>query len=421
MRTKFRWVSVAVAVAAVAMSSCVKAGNSAGSGMVWVATQGDQKLTSFSVNLTTGAVSHVGSAVDTGLTPIAMTITPDGKTIFLVDKGDGIHPGDVAIYSVNSDGSLKSVSCSGCTVGVNPVAATVDPTGKFLFVANQGTVSDNTSGTITVFGISSGSLSPVGAFPTETVSDTTGTGPSSVAVSPVSYSCTASVGGAAETCYAIYVANEFTNTITAYEYYLDSSNNFTLNKTIGNSPYATGTNPASLAFSRCAGVSTATTICATADGNNLFVANAGSNTVSMFTACIQVSTACATADGSLLPAGGPVAAGVGPVSVIVDPTLNFVYAVNAKSNEVSQFKYNPSTATLSALSPASVSTAANPMAGTITAGGNVIFVSNNGSSSMSVFTVTTTSTNGGAPSGRLVPPANGSVQLTAQPLAILAR
>ena len=420
MRTKFRWALVAVAVAAVAMSSCTKAGNSAGTGMVWVATQGDQKLASFSVNLTTGAVSQVGSAVDTGLTPIAMASTPDGKTIFLADEGDGVSPGDIAEFSVNSDGSLKSASCSTCTVGVNPVALTVDPTGTFLFVANQGTISISSPGSITAINLKNTSAAPV-TFPTETASDTTGTGPRSVVVSPVSYSCTATAGGAAETCYAIYVANEFTNTITAYEYYADSSSNFVLNKTIGGSPYATGTNPSSLAFSRCAGISKATTICPSADGNNLFVANAGSNTITEFTACIQATTTCATADGSLVATSNSVAAGVGPVTVIVDPTINFVYAVNAKSNDVSQFKYNPSTTLLTALSPPSVSTASHPLTGTITAGGNVIFVSNNGSSNMSVFTVTSTSTTGGAASGRLVPPSTGTVQLSAQPLAILAR
>ena len=416
MRTMSRWVLILTVLLAMALGGCQSASNNLGTGTVWVATQGDQKLTSFSVDLTTGALSQVGDQVATGVTPAAMAITPDQRTIFLVNSGDST----IGAYAVNSDGSLQASSCSSCTAGQNPVALAVDPTGKFLFVANQGTFSDPTSGTVSVFSISSGSLTGVTTFPTETPANTTGTGPSGIKVSPVSFSCATSTG--AQTCYAIYVSNQFTNTVSAFQYFVDSSG--TLNVVpAGGSPYAAGTNPAGLAFSRCAGVTSATAHCATNDGNNLFVTNSGSGNVTIFTACIQAVGACATANGSLLPTSGTSTTGIGPVTVVVNPIIDFVYTVDQRSNQVSQFSYSPVTEALTALSPAAVSTASNPAGGGITGDGTVVIVPNNGTSNMSVFKVNQPPT-GGATStatGKLVPGSQPTVSLTGQPSAVLVR
>src|SRR5215475_15514085 len=88
MRTTSRWVLILSVLLAVTLGSCENAKNTLGTGTVWVATQGDQKLTSFSVDLTSGSLSRVGDQVPTGVTPAAMAITPDQNNIFLVNSGD---------------------------------------------------------------------------------------------------------------------------------------------------------------------------------------------------------------------------------------------------------------------------------------------------------------------------------------------
>jgi len=296
----------------------------------------------------------------------------------------------------------------------------VDPTGKFLFIANQGTFSDPTSGTVSVFSISSGSLTGVTTFPTETAANTTGTGPSGIKVSPVSFSCASSTGP--QTCYAIYVSNQFTNTVSAFQYFVDSGGTFNV-VPAGGSPYAAGTNPTGLAFSRCAGITTATAHCATNDGNNLFVTNSGSGNVTIFTACILAVGSCATANGSLLPSSGSSTTGIGPNTVVVNPVIDFVYTVDQRSNQVSQFNYSPVTAALTALSPAAVSTASNPTGGGITGNGTVVVVANNGTSNMSVFKVNQPPAAGGTSTatGKLVPGSQPTVSLTGQPSAVLVR
>ena len=422
MRMRLGWLIGPVALA-LTTASCVSSHLSSTSAeFAWVSTVGDQKLTAFSVNATTGSVSRVGSAAPTGVTPVAMAITPDGKTLFVANAGDNT----VGAYTVNSDGSLKALGTT-ASQGQFPDALAVDPTGKLLFVANQGIFTDNTSGKVGIFAISSGQLTAKTVFPTETAANSSGTGPAAVAVSPAGFSCKANQ--AAQTCYALYVANQFSNTVTAYDYYVDSSGNFVMGSldasgnfisggTVTNSPYQLGQNPSSLAFSRCAGTTTATTSCSAADGNNLFVADSGSNDVSVFSACIQASATCASPDGSLTRVtGSPVSAGVGPAALIVDPVMDFVYAVDVKSNQISQFKYSPATGALSALSPAAASTGttgASPVSGGITPDGTFLLVPNNGGSNMFVLKVT-------QPSGSLAPATAPSVPLSGQPSAVLVR
>ena len=418
-----------------ALGSCTSAKSvgSTGTGFVWVATEGNQQVTTYSVNENNGSVSLVGHPAATGSQPAAMAITPDSKTLFIANTADGT----INAYTVNSDGTLTAASGSTSTVsqgssgqvfGQNPVALAVDPNGKFLFVADQGQSSNtNAPGGISVFSISGTSLKAVGpACPTGFSQSTCpvniadlvtgfGTGPSALAVAP---------NGT-----FLYVTNEFSDTVMGFKY--DSNGNVTALP--GQSPnpcgagapgycVQTGANPDGLAFSRCAGISTATTACSSADGNNLFVANSGTNDISIFTACIQTTSTCASADGSLTAVGSPVPAGVGPKSILVQSQLDFVYVVDLRSNGISQYSYSRVTGKLTPLSPASISTGLSPFAGAITADGGYVFASNNNGSSMSVFKVNnTTSTSGTLPDGKLNPGSTASVTLAGQPAAILAR
>jgi len=216
-----------------------------------------------------------------------------------------------------------------------------------------------------------------------------------------------------------YVANQFTNTVAA----------FTYNGTAGSlsliASYSTGSNPAALAFSRCAGGSAGNSTCAAADGNNLFVANSGvSNNISIFTACIQATPACTSANGTLQQiSGSPVPAnGIGPASVIVDSQLNFVYVVDKQSNEVSQFAYNPANGLLTARSPATTSTGTTPVSGGITSDGNFVIVPDSGGSDLAVFKVdSATSSTGAAPTGRLARASTSSITLSGQPSSVVVR
>jgi 6-phosphogluconolactonase (cycloisomerase 2 family) len=400
--------------------SCAKSSNpnATGTGLIWVTTEGDQQVRAFNLNISSGSVGQVGGSQSTGVTPVAMALTPDGTALFIANNSDGT----ITSYPVSSDGSLGSSTmtqtsadcsllppppCPGAppppACGQFPRALAIDPSGKFLFVADQGTFDqcdpsgNSARGLISTFSINGNTLTLSSVIQTQTVADITGTGPSAIVVAP--------------TGNFLYVANEFSNTVQAYSY--DSAGTVSLLNT-----YPAGSNPSALAFSRCAGVTTGTTICPAADGNNLFVANSGSNNISIFVACIQASTNCgaqgAAPDGSLTPVATPtVGAGNGPVALIVQPVENFVYAVNSKGNTVSQYRYSSVTGALTALTPASVNTGTNPFGGGATSDGSHVVVSNNNGSSMSVYTIDST--------GRLAPGSTPTVTLAGQPAAILVR
>jgi 6-phosphogluconolactonase len=403
MRKMSRWGLASLALACVAATgSCITAKNpnTATQAFMWVATTGDQLVRSYTVQLDNGAVAQVGDAISTGVQPQAMAITPDGLFVFIANTGDST----IGIYAVNSDGSLSSVSSTHSS-GQMPVALAIDPTGKFLFAVDQ------QSGDISTYGISENqsslSLTSLGPTPVPTPSISLASSPTAVAVSPS--------GG------FVYVTDSANNTVVGFSY----DNAGTLTPLPGSSQGTCGlagycvqvaTNPAGLAFSRCAGVpAKGTALCTTGpDNDNLFVSNAGSNNISIFSACIQTSAPCPTPDGTLTMVGSPVAACCGPSVFMVDPQVNFVYVLEAGAARVGQFRYAPVNGTLTPLSPASDSTGVGPFSAGISANttnNSWIFVSNAGASTISGYSIT--------PAGRLTGLGSGPIAVPAQPAAIL--
>jgi 6-phosphogluconolactonase (cycloisomerase 2 family) len=118
-----------------------------------------------------------------------------------------------------------------------------------------------------------------------------------------------------------------------------------------------------------------------------------------------------------LSSGSPVAAGVGPATILVDRTSDYVYAVDRGSNQVSEYQYSPATGALTPLG-ATVSGGASVFSGGITANlannsttFNWIVITNNGSSSVSPFKVPAT--------GKLIALTSGQFAVQGQPSAIL--
>ena len=407
MRMRSRWVVALLVILPVAvLTSCTSTNHTTttGTGFIWVATQGDQMVRSYTINLSSGAVSQVGNALASGRIPLAMAITPKQDALFVINNGDNA----ISAYTVKSDGSLTLPTCPqpNCTIvetaaGQNPVALAIDPTGAFLFVANQGTSADVTSGSISAFSIQGTGLTPVAGSPFRTipandVMDTVGTGPSGVAVAPAGN--------------FLYVANQFTSDVSIFSF--DTTGALTLMTTCGASPSCpsprvlAGSNPSGLAFSRAVSSSNR--------DNYLFVADSGSNQTSVFLACVAVTLNCGAATGTLSEiSGSPFAAGNGPVAIVVDPAADFVYALDKTSFQVSVYSMSPATGKLSALSPAAVSVGANPTSAGITSDGLWFFVANNGASNLSAFGV-------GA-AGHLNPASTASIALPNQPSALAVR
>jgi 6-phosphogluconolactonase len=127
---------------------------------------------------------------------------------------------------------------------------------------------------------------------------------------------------------------------------------------------AVGTNPVALAINSA--------------GNLLFVANRGSNNISVFT--IASGTTLSPAPGSPFPTVAS------PVALAVAPSGNFLYVANSVSGTVSVFQVGTS-GVLAAVpgSPFTGTTATTPAGVAVTPNGNFVYVSNSGSNNVSAF------------------------------------
>jgi DNA-binding beta-propeller fold protein YncE len=336
-----------------------------GTGTLYIAAQGDSSLTAYTVGLGNGALTQLGSAQSTGTSPFAMVLSPARNAIFV----DNTVSETVSSYTINSDGSLTAGTGTVKT-GTMPMGMAIDPLGRFLFVANQG------SSNISMFSISNASLTEVAGSPFTTIpaGTTFPTGPSAVAVSA--------------TGNFLYVANTFTNTVSAYTI---SAAGLTV---LGTSPFAVGLAPSGLALPP--------------SGAFLYVANTGTNNISAFNICDKVVISCADVNnpnGNLTPvAGSPFSDGGSPVAIAVDPAFDFLYVLDKMSNQVSCFAFGTGTGVLTPLSTTpTVSTGQAPASFVIVSGttgvniGNTltnptdfVYVVNNESSTLSVFTLNTT-------------------------------
>jgi 6-phosphogluconolactonase (cycloisomerase 2 family) len=367
-----------VLIASVVMTACSNTNSSstiAGTGVLYVTTQGNSSVTAFGINLSTGAVSATGTAVATGSVPSAVVVDPSGKTVFVANSNSATTPaaGTISSYKVNSDGTLTAAGGTQ-NAGTEPMGMAIDAAGKFLFVANRGVFSDPTSGAVSVFSISGTTLTPVGLFPTEDANATSGSGPVAVAISPNGQ--------------YLYAANQFTNTVKAFS--VGSNGALTA---LGSAPqpatYNAGTAPSAVVL--------------TPDGNFLYVANQGSNNVTAFAACTNASLSCSTPNGLLAPvAGSPFAAGLGPISVAAaaDSKGEYLFVADYASNQLSQYKVGVGSGALTAQSPPDISTGTNPVSVTVRAGNgavlgtggttNYVYVANLTSGTISSYSYDTT-------------------------------
>jgi len=188
---------------------------------------------------------------------------------------------------------------------------------KFVYVANSGSSSTATGGSVSSYAIdpTTGALSPLPGSPF-----TAGSGPSSVAVDPSNK--------------FLYVANKLSNNVSAFTV---DGNTGALTAITG-SPFAAGSAPVALAVDPL--------------GKFVYVVNQNSNNLSVYTLNSQT--------GVLTPiSGSPFPTGISPNSVAADPLGRFVYVTNFVFPQM----VGPGYSDLSAYSIDRTAGALNPVSG----------------------------------------------------------
>jgi len=374
MRMKFSCLALFLASSLLILTSCSSSSSSSlatGTGYLWLTAQGNATIQPYTIALSSGTLSLNGSAVPSGPTPVAIAVTSKADALFVLNNGAGSS--GISAFAINTDGTLKA-SGSMVAAGPTPLGMAVNPAGTFLFVANQGSFDLSAPGSISVFSISGATITPVAGSPftTEASGALAGTGPVSVAVS-------------ASGNY-LYVANQFENTVASFQ--VSSTGALTPLAT-----YSVGSSPSTVFVSTAQGT--------TAAGQYLYVANEGSSNISAFAICdAQNGTGCSTVNGVLTPViGSPFPAQPGPVAIAMDPNAAFLYVADKQANQISQYSWSSGTGALTPLATAAVSAGGSPVSLAIrsgsaatgtTAGTDYLYVANLNGSTMSAYTLNTT-------------------------------
>jgi 6-phosphogluconolactonase len=302
----------------------------------------------------------------------------------------------------NPPSNVCNPSSSTEQVSVLPGTMVMDPSGKFLFVADRATT-DSTGlfvpGAVSVFVIGSGgSLTEAAGSPFFTSSAPTTLSQSgldivSVAPTPtvfppigingVQSAVCSDVGNNPPTLEYLYAVDGLGNQV--FEFSVNTTTGVLTNPSTQTSApaFATDPTPAGVAVDPC--------------NRFVYVSDSLTDKVSAYTMCngsvtSQAATCMALAiPGALVPvAGSPFSLSGSanrPGPLMVDPYGNFVYVLGTLSNTISPLKISQISGALTALTPPTVATGIGPVAMAIRADDSWLFVSNYGSTTLGGTTV----------------------------------
>jgi YVTN family beta-propeller protein len=323
----------------------------------YVASEGcdfEGYVSMYTINPTTGALASIGPPVPSNddFTD-SVTVDPSGKFAYVASSGDAeTSDGSVAIYTINATtGALTSTTGGLIGTGVNGTpdffnSTTFDPSGKFAYAAEGGAFPAGgfgSSSSVSMFTVNSttGALTSIGMI-------AAGAGPDSVAVDPSGMFA--------------YVPNFGSNDVSMYT--IDTTTGALAS--IGTGTIAAGTSPDSVAVDPA--------------GKFAYVTNFGSNDVSMYT--IDATTGA-------LASIGTIAAGTDPFSVAVDPAGKFAYVANTTVNDtdgsVSMYTIDATTGVLTPTG--TIATELSPTSIAIHPSGKFAYVTNSGSNSVSMYSI----------------------------------
>ena len=333
-----------------------------------------------------------------GVSPQSIAVDPTGMFAYVANEGCELVFGNVSVYTIDTNtGILASIGPPIVPPDAGTRFVAVHPSGQFAYVANWG-AGDVTFGSVSMYTINptTGALTFTGTITVP------GTGaPWSVAVDPSGqFAYVANEAGLVPTNVSMFTIDATTGALTSigtiaaadrahgvtvdptgkFAYVTntsfppaDSVSMYTIDATTGAltsiGTIAAGTGP----ISRHIG---GPPVAVDPTGKFAYVANSGSNDVSMYT--IDTTTGTLTSIG-------PIAAGTGPTSVAVDPTGKFAYVANSGSNDVSMYTIDTTTGTLTSIG--TIDAGSSPTSIAVHPSGEFAYVTNSGSNDVSMYSI----------------------------------
>jgi 6-phosphogluconolactonase len=428
MRTRFTWIVAILTLVTIGLlTACSTKYSSSSNGLVVVPTLGAAVMETFSLDLSNGHVAQINNVngPPTNGVPTVVILDPAGAFAYLLVSQNPAVPGSatgVQAFQVGSDGKLASgttttlnstspsvnapcvtpsgtisVSTQVSATPVVPGALAIDSAGKYLFVADVATSGQTlpylcnaamvtstvpVPGSVSVFTVSSGSLTEVTGSPFTLPGESGGSTPSAsaLAVTPTVYPqlyspCSAT---AAPTTENLYVTDSVNNVVL----------NYSVLSTGGLMPVPTATTPGASTGTLPSGVAI--------DPCNRFayVANGISNSVSAYTICsianLNSQPPCPSPpDFSLHEiTGSPYPSGDAPGPMAVNPYGGFLYVVDTGSNQISGYEISASKGTLTSFGGAPVVTGSGPNSIAIRNDDTWLFVANLNAGTVSQYAIT---------------------------------
>ncbi len=311
----------------------------------------------------------------------------------------------VNITCVTTNGTQNTFPVTFTPTPVVPGSLAIDSAGKYLFVADVATSGQTqpytnpcngatetstlaVPGAVSVFAVSSGTLTEVAGSPFPLPNEAGGNvssgnvaSASALAVTPTSFPSQFAP------C-SLFSPPTFTPPATEYLYVADLVNNVVLTYSVSSTgaltldPYSTatpgaptGTGPSGVAVDPC--------------NRFVYVSNFGSNSVSAFTICNAVTQNCQSADYSLQPVtGSPFPAGDKPGPLAVYPFGTFLYVVDTGSGQVSPYQVSSNSGSLTPIGNPVSTNQSGLNSITILGDGTWMFIANFNSSTVSQFAIT---------------------------------
>jgi len=352
---------------------------------------GGGSSSSLTFTITTGAVSPQSIAVD-----------PAGKFAYVADTeiGASCDVGYVSMYMINpTTGALASIGLPVSTQDSNAESVTVDPFGKFAYVANYGSV------TIYTINPTTGALASIGPPVSTGDSDA-----NSVTVDPFGkFAYVASMGNpdfsiGGDGSVTMYTINATTGALTYTGSILGNCPGLCVPLSVVVDPsgkFAYVPNGAGIVPNVAMYTINATTGALTSIGTVAVAVGGFANwaavdpsgkfayvTASPTGSADDVSMYTINATTGALTSIGTVAAGTGPVSVVVDPSGKFAYVANRASNDISMYTINATTGALTSIG--TIAAGSIPTSIAIHPSGKFAYVTNFGSNDVSMYNIDTT-------------------------------
>jgi 6-phosphogluconolactonase (cycloisomerase 2 family) len=416
MAKRFGWLLGAVALVLIGLLvACGSYYNASSDGLLIVGSQGSGLLETFAFTLNSGSIYAVSNnpndtsndvCVLNGV-PSSIVVDPAGAYAYTIINANSLCDTDptkpsttgILAFKINSDGTTTQVGSQvpflpSAGMAVFPGTMVMDPSGKFLFVADRATNpyggGPQVSGAISVFLIGSGgSITEVSGSPyvptvqstiPQAIIDIVGVAPTptvlpAVGLNGVQQAVCSDVGNNPPTLEYLYAVDGLGNQV--FEFSVNTTTGVLTNpSTASYEPaFPTDTTPAGVAVDPC--------------NRFVYVSDSLTNKVSAYAMCNGTVTSPSQACMNLnIPSGLVQVPGSpfslpgstnGPGPLLVDPYGNFVYVLGTLSNTINPLKIAPISGALAPVNPATVATGIGPVSMVIRSDDSWLFVANHGS------------------------------------------